>query len=541
MGIFIHTDVSHSVTKQEWEQVYEETLVLVKAFPLAYRGFITYAGKNVLCAVRTGEIYEQYRGSGWRASMDYDTLKSGEAYDLPRDLVGDREVNPDAGDAMMSALPAYMDYSWGDERFCHTYSLWDAKTQGEPYHMYLLAIACLIEDRLGDKAFVYGDITLGQCRKAVELANRHLEKAIWIPARCEMERLYRRVGKLPLEESERFVVFNSFYLGVKDESFYEFERTHYHVDVVQEYWKKTFSRSCIGTRGFVQDLRMYLSSGLGLEELCGIVNMKDSDGKPQYKRFIKAVMDSKLHWKEKNTDDYLDIPPESEEPYSIWTLFADTVFGSAHNPKVDRYIPIEEIREALKKGIGMKCDVDKYIDRYLKKEAEAPSVDVLKEGITEKELTKMAEADASEVFRQLMDQKMDLMREEQEKYDIFDSERLLEYKKGSTIKPSLREALGRSFKFYHGMVKERQYKKLIQGTHEERCAFLIEQNQYLLLRDRDWLQIFSDIEKNPEIYERYYPMVRVRIEDRGLNQMTMALVLNDELYSFAEELSREYE
>lgn len=98
----------------------------------------------------------------------------------------------------------------------------------------------------------------------------------------------------------------------------------------------------------------------------------------------------------------------------------------------------------------------------------------------------------------------------QEQYDIFDSEKLPEYKKGSTIKPNLKEALGRSFKFYHGMVKEYRYKKLMRGTHEERCAFLIEQN--------------------PESYERYYPMVRVMLEDRELNQMAMALVLNDELY-----------
>lgn len=42
----------------------------------------------------------------------------------------------------------------------------------------------------------------------------------------------------------------------------------------------------------------------------------------------------------------------------LWTLFADAVFESAHNPKV---IPIEEIGAALKNGIGMKCDVDQYI------------------------------------------------------------------------------------------------------------------------------------------------------------------------------------
>ena len=37
---------------------------------------------------------------------------------------------------------------------------------------------CLIEDRLGKKAFVYGNITKGQCQKAVKLANEWLEKPI---------------------------------------------------------------------------------------------------------------------------------------------------------------------------------------------------------------------------------------------------------------------------------------------------------------------------------------------------------------------------
>lgn len=46
MGIFIYENLSKSVTKAEWEKVYEETLVLVDAFPLAERSAITYSGKK---------------------------------------------------------------------------------------------------------------------------------------------------------------------------------------------------------------------------------------------------------------------------------------------------------------------------------------------------------------------------------------------------------------------------------------------------------------------------------------------------------------
>lgn len=35
MGIFIYLGISKAVQKQEWEEVYEETLQLVQAFPLA--------------------------------------------------------------------------------------------------------------------------------------------------------------------------------------------------------------------------------------------------------------------------------------------------------------------------------------------------------------------------------------------------------------------------------------------------------------------------------------------------------------------------
>ena len=91
------------------------------------------------------------------------------------------------------------------------------------------------------------------------------------------------------------------------------------------------------------------------------------------------------------------------------------------------------------------------------------------------------------------------------------------------------------------MTEERQYKELMEKSYEERCIFLIEQNRQLLLRDKNWRNIFADMEQNPKSYERYYPMVRVKADYRELNRLIMALVLNEELYESAEEWSREYE
>lgn len=372
------------------------------------------------------------------------------------------------------------------------------------------------------------------------MANQYLEEPIRVPAHCDMNRLYRRIQRLPIEEIEKAEVFEHFYLGEKDEKFYQYMRSHFRADTIRAYWEKRFSDSFIGTRGFSLDLREYLSSGAGLEDLCRFVHMEDMEGNLQYEKFINAVMDAKPHIKEKNTYDCLDIQQEEERPYSILALFADFTFGTAHNKKADRYIPIEEVRSALKNGMGDQCDVDQYIDRYLEREAAVPEIDVSKENITEEELVEMADADAAEVFSQLINKKINEIQNMHEQYENYDYEDLMEYKKGSTIAPVLKEAVGKSFLFYHSTIKERKYKELMKKSHKERCIFLIEQNQQLLLRDKDWSNIFADIERYPKSYERYYPMVRVKADSRNLNHLIMALVLNEELYEFAEECSREY-
>lgn len=408
-------------------------------------------------AYKRNEVaFGESKERGWCTTMDYNSLDGAEEYFIPEKLVDDRMLNPSAGDAMLEALPAYMNYDSEDERFCQTYSIPGGKTQGCAYHMYLLSVACLIEDRLGEKAFVYGDITYEQCRKAVKIANEYLEKPIVIPARCEAERLYRRIRKLSFDEIEQIELFEQFYLGVRDECFYKFEREHFHKNTIRNYWKRKFEHSYIGTTAFQKNLKKYLSSGLGLTELCSVVNMRDKDGNYQYERFVQSVMDTKIHIKEKDTEDYLEICQNSEQPYRTGTLMAKFLFDSAQNPRVERYIPIEEIRTELKNG----CSVE----------------------------------------------------------------------------PGLQDVLRKSILFYQETIREERYHILMSGTHEERCRYLIEQNRHLLIRDCEWMTIFSEIEKYPATYERYYPMVRVQISSIRLMHMVRAFVVNDELYEYAKEM-----
>ena len=68
MGIFIYLVISKSVTKKEWEKVYEETLQLIKHLPLADLREVKIHGIDTTCLVKTEEQEEPY---GWN---DEDTI-----------------------------------------------------------------------------------------------------------------------------------------------------------------------------------------------------------------------------------------------------------------------------------------------------------------------------------------------------------------------------------------------------------------------------------------------------------------------------------
>lgn len=550
MGIFIHLEVSKSVTEEEWEKVYEETLTLVKAFPLAERRKVPCRGIETICLVPTIEREDSYGWNnektriGWTADGDYETMNIAEEYYLPRNLIdGDGvETEEEAGDAMMAALPAYLNYDWKDTRCSHCYGLWGNKTQGEPYHMYLLSIACLIEARLGDKAFVYGDITRGQCRKAVEMANKYLDVPIDIPDRCDIGRFAKRVEKLPLNESERLAVFERLYLGTLDGEFGEYMRSYYSEGACDEYWKNRFNNYRIGTVGFDGLIHDYLLLGFDLEKLCYLTDHIDSDGELQYEKFVLCIMDAKLHVMDKNCEDALTIDQEEAHPYGIYTLLAQFAFIGAKNKKVDRYIPIEEIRYALNRGLAGKCDVNAVIDKYLEKEAAQSAIRISGTDMGNDEIRSACEQDPAEAFNQMMGIKKEALQKECEEYDICDPEYedIIYYEKGNTIHPMMMKSLGRSYNFHQKILKEKEYARLMEGTADCRCQWLVAQNRSILIRDKDWQKIFADIAEHTESFARYYPMVRVVVDRKAIINILKAMALNDDLYAYCRELAEIY-
>ena len=542
MGISICLSISKSVTREEWERVYEETLTLVDAFPLAERRKVPVRGIETICLVRSREReitygwHNELVKTGWIVDGHYDYLRVAEEYSLLRNLVIDEryEYEADAPDAIMGSFPGYLDYNWDDPQCTHAYDLWGAKTQGEPHHLYLLAIACLVEARLGSKAFVYGDITRGQCRRAVKIANSILEKKITEPDRCGAERLLKRLDKLPVSEKEKMAAAVCYYLGEKDADFGAALRANYPEEVCDAYWKERFTYRPVGTLGFSMILQEYLRLGFGLEKLCGYVPFRDEEGELHYEEFLKEIMDAGLHLKQKDCRDILRQDPEEEHPGDVSTQFARAFFAGARNRKVDRYIPAGEIRAVLKRQIGGYCDVDGFMDDYLAKEAARPEMKNPRE-MSDDEFRQAFSADASAVFQEVMEQRQKDLQEAYAQYDVSDSEDLLYYEKGDTVHPKLLEQTEKYYAFYKDVAKESRFAELMALTPEERCHWLVEKNTNILIRDKGWEKIFNDIVEHEDSFARYYPMMRVKIETETVLNVVRAIVLNDDIYRMWDE------
>lgn len=527
MGIYMHLLVSGAVTPNEWQAAYQETLKLVQAFSLGELREKEVAGVPVYCLTPTEERTQpaawRKNGAwtGWTANGDRLTLRTAEEYCLPRDLENELAYDPSGGDAALAHAVDALFRKEDTIKAPAARHLWGGKTQGEPYHIALLAIGCLLADRLGCKVYVHGDITLGQCRRAVELANQVLDTPISLPDFCDCQRWYQRVQAWPLTEAKKVEAFERMYLGEKGGEFGAFLHENFSEAACRAYWQTRFRSSGLTTISFEKSVQQYLLWGFDLRELCELAAYAAKEGETYGEPLIRAVMDTGVYLTAKDCSDALEIDPQSETPYGVGNLLMQFVFSAVRNKYVDRYIPLEQVREALAAGLNGVCDANAVIDRYLK----------------DKENRQQPQP--AEALRTSFLARRDAWRKDAAQYDIAQCEQLLDYRAGDQIHPLVMGKLKQFRPFFQSLPKEPKFHDLVGQSARQRCRWLADNNRQLLLRDSDWQQIFAQIEVSPAAFARYYPMDRLQLQNDDAIEIMRGLVLNDALYAFFQTLPEE--
>lgn len=533
MGIFINLYVSNSLTKEEWVSVYEDSLKLIDVFPLAEIAKKSIRGTEIYCLIPTKEriLNEENSEYGWEASDDYINLRGAESYYLYRDLIEkNKNTNEEHHDALLTVAKEQLSLTTKIDNY-NCFRLFGNKTQGESYHVYLLAIACLVVDRLKDKAFVYGDITRGQCKMAISEANKVLNNHINLPVQCDTERFYARVSNLPLLEIDKIKIFEYFYLGNKDEDFGNELKKYFKEEDCMEFWESSFNSYSISQIGFDRLFQNYILWGFDIEKLCHIIKFKNNS---DYEEFVKSILDAKLHIENKNITKIFELDKEKEALYGISSLISQFLLTPRGNKTIARYIPIEEIRIALKKGIGKNFEVDSYIDKYLEKE----KIEMKNKFNNSNDNTenKNTTYDSRNDLEKIMTKRINDCEELKIKYNMIAPEQLLFYKSNYTIMPNLETFIKVLLAFTDKMLKEKintqEYKNLIRKDTHALFEYLANiSRRRITLRDKDWEKIYDNINQSNKTFERYYSLLHVDLSNNDVYNLVRALIINDDLYN----------
>lgn len=512
MGVFINLKLSESITQEKWDPVYEKSLLLAQKL-----GFYDYAHQEIHGERAAMLTPTQETGAGedigWSVTGSFPDYMAAETQFTPKFI--DKQAK---GGTPYDILRCKLDSSTDDKERTPYIHLWGNKTQGEPYHMGLLAIGCVAEQMLGMEALVDGDITYVQCITAAELASDILGEEIEPPVCCRMQALHDRIQKFDkLNESEKLNFFMETYLGLDDDELGAFLKEHYTPESLSTYWKEQFKGCEIDSYGFIMKKKRYL---LMYPDLAGLYHYSDFDhtDAEQCEKFIRSVMKSSLHLKEKDCYDPLDLK-QYTIPYGIGNIMASFFLRSAVNTNVDRYIPLEEIRSVLTDLMGTVVNVNEIIDAYLNEQEqneEQSGHDML-----------MAEA---EKYRQELEQ-------QQEEYDICTYSDLPKFDTDSKIEPEFADTLRRSFRTYKQAAESEQCENLMQQSADEMFRFLASHTKCFFLTREHWETVYDAIHRDKSTFKRYYPMVYVNVTEKT-QFFVRSVVLDDAFWNYScEELA----
>lgn len=277
MGTYVGLSLlPEGVSQLQWGKVYEESLELLNAFPFADIKEKNYFGLTIPVFVQAKERVEPKKF--WQFCGDLNSKKYGETFKLYKEIsVYKKSIESDGRKDILF-----------ENQEQHIVRIFDSKTQGHEYHLYILAIAMLIESRLPKYALVSGNIDYKQCVKAKEWADMHLSTPIDLPVRVDAERLLPRFSLIN-NDIDKIEVLDKWLIADQEKKFEIIFNLFSRESFVQWFLRILRSYSSPVQIGALKFMIYYLNI---VEDLKGLIYLacKHEDGpKFQSSDMIKAI------------------------------------------------------------------------------------------------------------------------------------------------------------------------------------------------------------------------------------------------------------
>ncbi|WP_328824065.1 hypothetical protein [Niallia circulans] len=286
MGTYVRLYIlPHQISQQDWISVYKETVKLLKAYDFADLGEKKLFDIKFPVYVKSEEHEEPSRF--WRTCGNLGSKKFAETFKLYSNIKMYREAAP-ASNNETDILKGYES----------SVVVFNAKTQGYPYHIYILAIAMLIESRFPKFASVSGDIDHLQCVKAKQWADTHLSTPIKLPIRVDPRQLLNRFS--PKNESEKIELIEKWTIA-DQEKILELVYTYSDKETFHKWIKEKLVKYSSPTQiGAVKLLVYYLNLVRDINSLFSMACKEEGGPKYKSEEMLRAIT---LTW--------VSIPPQN--------------------------------------------------------------------------------------------------------------------------------------------------------------------------------------------------------------------------------------
>lgn len=363
MGVYIGLDiVPNEINQEDWQEVFEETLLLIQAYPFATYNVDNLDGFKRLVLDRTEEqsvdkygLKEKY----WKIIGDLESKETGESFTLFSSIAKYSEVKEERlkEDILLGFLNKD---DWGAREVFYS------KTQGKNYHNFILAIAALIENRLPMFACCYGDISIGQAQKAVDWANSLLDRPIDLPVRVNPPKLLKRLEVIEIEE-KRLEALYELSIGANAE-LDGLIAEHFTINTVRNYFLNELQRfNSAAQIGAKLIIIRFLNTGLPLEVLVDICCFDNKGPRFESVDFIKAICSSWVFIDPKVREDIGVIKRRDHLPDSIesqfGSIFLNLGFIGRHT---SRYIEKNDLLSIFKEKFH-NAETEQIVNKEYKK------------------------------------------------------------------------------------------------------------------------------------------------------------------------------
>lgn len=506
--------ISNSVTQEEWEKAYEESLYLADKLGLAdwerfyYKGVRHYA----YCKVKEQAKMEFGEEEHFlRACSEYNHICGRNYIRLDRKL-NKHKYKKNAGPAILEEIDSYTNVN--SKRFENQTSHYHYEIWGGYYYIRVLAILCLLEGRLKEKVFIYGEVGKEDFEAAVSIANKYLKDPIEVSARCDYKRLYEIVKTIDIPDEEKLNLMENAYLGEIDLNYKSFIEARFDKTAINKFWKKRFKDCDVQDDGFKETLKAYLSYGFDFKDLFTYISFAKT--REKCLKLLELVIRI-----ENNKDKFskalgLTRDPKDNGVRGFSLEFRRSLFG----PKctIDATYSFDDYVTELSKHFGEQIDVRDFLKEKIKDEDEEGFILRLKD---------FADNEEDDYY----------YSKDERKYDIFHSPLLIHYKTGYTITPFLLGEIKEVVKKSKELLAGKEFKEIEKKETLEQIYDLIDMNPNFPVRDIDWRHAIDFFYAHSDAVKRYYPLFRMKLKCFSLEEsIAKALFLNDEFFEFCKGL-----